>query len=671
MNGPADPLLNAEYHNLRAIRDLGHELAGDRPYAPGNNQQIALAKITRLLANNPFPTLLSTPPPTADQDADSDVIAVVLTAFTVFTVVWDAASRLRTLQPPMRAMWPHIVKWAALLHPARGRLTTCRGHWSTGREVTGLAQAYMSIAEADPAYVRPFILENEDFAAQALELWLRFPRYVPRSAMDESGTSHAAIVVAHAVYNLLGNELKPYADEESLSLFRTILKRVAKRRRTLYLAAAEQTEFLTQISIMPLLVSRIWEGHYALLGGLFGLEAGILGRDPLWRTSSSQQRTASLNQRTSSSKQRPKSTQIPSRIATALVAAGIKCVKAHDMPDAHVRDSQDAARCAAQVLALLLNRIADDSRLLARGVGAGAFDLLRSLESAAGFLPTASSGSQGAWGGSQNAWGGSSNEKPATLYDHSELARHICAGLSQARVVRAFYQRHPQPWDVGPVVSPKRGTKGRGMPTPTATWQDVARAWNAAREVYLRSHQKREWREVMECGNRGEPIAHDRLVRACSCGDAFYCSRSCQRVDWEARHRGECLAEKGVWGLESALSLSDALFVCAVVRSYVAANRMAIGMHISALKLGGKKDKVKQSTKQPIILVNLTDVAPTHEVYAASSSAAVEPINSGIVGVDAPRRVLVEVNIQLGQRQVRRALPFTYDASYFAGSLGL
>ena len=40
--------------------------------------------------------------------------------------------------------------------------------------------------------------------------------------------------------------------------------------------------------------------------------------------------------------------------------------------------------------------------------------------------------------------------------------------------------------------------------TPTATWQDVARAWNAGREVYLRSHQKREWREVMECGNRGE-----------------------------------------------------------------------------------------------------------------------------------------------------------------------
>ena len=40
--------------------------------------------------------------------------------------------------------------------------------------------------------------------------------------------------------------------------------------------------------------------------------------------------------------------------------------------------------------------------------------------------------------------------------------------------------------------------------TPTATWQDVARAWNAAREVYLRSHQKREWRELMECGNRGE-----------------------------------------------------------------------------------------------------------------------------------------------------------------------
>ena len=205
---------------------------------------------------------------------------------------------------------------------------------------------------------------------------------------------------------------------------------------------------------MPLLVARIWEGHYALLGGLFGLEAGILGRDPLWRTSSSQ--------RTSSSKQRPKSTQIPSRIATALVAAGAKCVKAHDMPDAQVRDSQDAARCAAQVLALLLNRIADDSRLLAHAVGAGAFDLLRSLENAAGFLQAALNGSQTA-----------SNEKPASLYDHSELARHICAGLSQARVVRAFYQRHPQPWDVGPVVSPKKGGKGRGMPVGVCYWFSI------------------------------------------------------------------------------------------------------------------------------------------------------------------------------------------------------
>ena len=94
-------------------------------------------------------------------------------------------------------------------------------------------------------------------------------------------------------------------------------------------------------------------------------------------------------------------------------------------------------------------------------------------------------------------------------------------------------------------------------------------------------------------------------------------------------------------------------------------------MHISALKLGGKKDKSKQSAKQPIILVDLTDVAPRHEVYATSSSAAIEPIKSAVVGVNAPRRVLVEVSIQLGQRQVRRFLPFSYDAAYFKGSLGL
>ena len=118
--------------------------------------------------------------------------------------------------------------------------------------------------------------------------------------------------------------------------------------------------------------------------------------------------------------------------------------------------------------------------------------------------------------------------------------------------------------------------------------------------------------------------------------------------------------------------------MCAVVRSYVAANRMAIGMHISALKLGGKKKDRKTAVvdaKRAAILVDLTDVAPRHEVYVASAAGLDRVVGAGGVarssGPGASNRVLLEVNIQLGRRQVRRALPFTYDASYFAGSLGL
>ncbi|KAL1697981.1 hypothetical protein EV121DRAFT_297695, partial [Schizophyllum commune] len=105
---------------------------------------------------------------------------------------------------------------------------------SNQRGVMGLGQVYTLVAEADPAYVQPFILENEDFAVQALELWLRFPLDIQQSAVDESRTSHTTVVVAHT----------PSANEVPLPLFRPILKGVAQRRHMLYLAAAMQTKLL-------------------------------------------------------------------------------------------------------------------------------------------------------------------------------------------------------------------------------------------------------------------------------------------------------------------------------------------------------------------------------------------------------------------------------------------
>lgn len=40
-------------------------------------------------------------------------------------------------------------------------------------------------------------------------------------------------------------------------------------------------------------------------------------------------------------------------------------------------------------------------------------------------------------------------------------------------------------------------------------------------------------------------LLHSGSLRRCSCGINFYCSRSCQKTDWRARHRKECM--KDVW----------------------------------------------------------------------------------------------------------------------------
>ncbi|TRM56180.1 hypothetical protein BD626DRAFT_576034 [Schizophyllum amplum] len=575
-----DPRSEREYYRLRTIRDIAHELAGDRPYPPGTSQSSQLAKIRSLLddPDDPaFPTLTSQPP-SGTISYDSDVFNVILTSFNVFTVIWDASKdpRNRSLAPTMRALWPHIVRWGAVLHPARGRLMRTPTQRNSGRDVAGIVQAYLTIIETDVTYVKPFLHANPDAVAQIFELWLEFHNCIPPSAMDASGSAHGAIEIIVIAYTHLANcENHPTAEDRAL--FVDALSQAVGTKRALYLAFARQTDFLASLTMMPPLVPQIWRNHFGLLT--------VLARLPEF------------------SRQK-----IPRCTVTSIVAAANRCVK---LPQA-VEGTQRAV-----VLITSLCRVARDSRPLAHAAQAGVFDLLRNLSYA------------------------------AEEYDASDLAHHLCTGLfSQVRVVRAFHRFHPQPWDVGPVVPQKKKAQ------PQATWKDVARVWNSARETYLLKYCKKDWRRTMGCHNSQGP--HNRLVRVCPCASVFYCSGSCQRMHWAAAHREDCRAEDGPWGLRGTLSLGDAIFICTVVRSYILAHRTAIaGQMPSILPKGQKK-----GAKQAVILVDLTVVpGPRHEVCTRTGDSH----SAGMV--------LVEVALRVGRSKPRRVLPFTYDAGYFNGAV--
>ncbi|TRM57350.1 hypothetical protein BD626DRAFT_515420 [Schizophyllum amplum] len=240
----------------------------------------------------------------------------------------------------MHALWPNIVKWSAVLHPARGRLQRTSAQRSIGHDVTGIAQTYLTIMGSDASLIKPFLHAHPDAVLQVLELWLHFPRYLPAAALETCGCAYAIGVTALAMYDVLvypANRPTP----QDRALFVNQLCIAVGSKKTLYRAAVEQTDFLTTLRIPPLR-PMAWDNHFGFIGFVVDVPE-LEGQN------------------------------IPGKLIRSVVSAARHCLNS--------RETQYSAALGLKLLATLCMK-AKDNRPLVHAFKAGVFDLLRDAESA-------------------------------------------------------------------------------------------------------------------------------------------------------------------------------------------------------------------------------------------------------------------------------------------------
>ncbi|TRM55644.1 hypothetical protein BD626DRAFT_523499 [Schizophyllum amplum] len=580
--GFTDARIAHEYRTLCVLGELANGASTEQPVYTEINHQSALTKIIDLLDDNDslaFFTLVSDPPSGA-LAYDSDLVSLIIISFNIVTTLSDAARfpHDRRLDLSLRSLWPHVVKWSALLHPARGRLIRAPGPRDVRRSVTAIVQLYLRIFQSpDVMYFKSFLHGNPDAVSQAFELWLRFPHYCSKSGQESTTTVHGAITLFVVLSNvLLGND----ATVDDCALFADELLLTLGDLRTLYRAISRQTSLLAKLTTKSAIIRGLWSNHFTLLTRCLCL---CLQRCP----------------------ERP---PIPKKVIVSTVSAAMLCVK--------IQAPADAASRALGLLTALC-RTVSSNHPLARAIDAGVFDLLHDLG------------------------------RPADMYDITDFAQQLSAGLFHPRVSRVLLRRHPNV----PYVAP---SPARVEPGHIPDWQDVALLWSMFLKPYIEAYDSRSaemktgWRYAMTCTNHHGP--HNELVRVCPCAGAFYCSGSCRKMH-RSKHREVCDADQGPWGLNGAITLDDAIFTCTIARGYISCQRGTIGAQIASLGCPLQEVHI-------IVLIDLYDVLPIprHTLETCPKIAT---------SYFVPSVVVVDVLLRIGAARARHHVPFVYNLKYF------
>ncbi|KAL1751956.1 hypothetical protein FB107DRAFT_278146 [Schizophyllum commune] len=300
---------------------------------------------------------------------------------------------------------------------------------------------------------------------------------------------------------------------------------------------------------------------------------------------------------------------IPKGVIENVVATALYCLESPD--------TQAEAVHAVHVVSLFCG-MSNSSSAMVRAIDAGIIEVMRTITS-------------------------------DSLYIVGGICHFLCAGLFRLRVVRAFCRRYRQPID--PASLPEIA----GQHSELGSCRDVARMANAARELYTERYHDGAWKQKLRCGNTMGP--HNRGVRACPCAREFYCSGSCQRMDKMA-HQVFCTEKDGPWALRGAVSLADAMYICAAVIEHMQADYKAIARSACKLLLKLKESRLRT---QIVVHFDLARVLPSvrHDVYARTGASSAFMVCE---------TVLVEVSLRVGRSTQKRALPFTYRIKEFIAS---
>ncbi|TRM56181.1 hypothetical protein BD626DRAFT_259392 [Schizophyllum amplum] len=295
----------------------------------------------------------------------------------------------------------------------------------------------------------------------------------------------------------------------------------------------------------------------------------------------------------------------PRAVLTATIAGGRHCI---------VQDvSAHEGALAAVSFVLALCRASDDNRPLIRAIHAGAYDLVERIG------------------------------KVDASYDVSAFVGQVGAGLGQVSVLRAFNRKH-----------------AAVLREPDIAWTSlnyraIAHTFRSHYSFY-REGTMRELgpqRSYLKCHNEEGPGPHQDSAKVCPCGDAFYCSKSCQRAHWRSTHRATCCAADGPWGMQGRMSIADIMYLCKDAFQLVIA-------HSETMALAQRVAEMFRAKKRPMIVVDLSNVFPCEIAHVEELDAGRQPLKNALY---------VDLRWRMGGTEPRRMLPFKYPLQYIGETL--
>ncbi|KAI5886350.1 uncharacterized protein SCHCODRAFT_02641492 [Schizophyllum commune H4-8] len=134
----------------------------------------------------------------------------------------------------------------------------------------------------------------------------------------------------------------------------------------------------------------------------------------------------------------------------------------------------------------------------------------------------------------------------------SNSVQHLEDSLTMLGTLRAFHRRHSNL--LHPIEQPdERRTFIENR------FKSLLSTYRVLWQQYTSWRESNAWKRLIPCSNTNTD-AHEGEVRACPCGEVFYCSKKCQREHWKSSHRNDCSRTGRVWTFEDGVTLADTVF---------------------------------------------------------------------------------------------------------------